>query len=153
MEVCESTVRDYNGELIPQLPTAFADDLMTYSTSHGENQAMADVISFFCMMTGLEIAPNKMVARSLNIPHQQRSDGAYLSIWTINGERAQVGIQDASEPGEQSKDLLRYLVIYVEQDLSWNGQMSIIQDKIETLVRVLGSSRASSHIKWYAMAM
>jgi hypothetical protein len=50
-------IQDTQGELRPQNPTAFADDLLTYDPDQEDVELHADVISFFCMMTGLEIPP------------------------------------------------------------------------------------------------
>jgi hypothetical protein len=142
-------IQDTQGELRPQNPTAFADDLLTYDPDQEGVQLHADVISFFCMMTWLEIAPSKMVARATNV--QSEAGHLSLNLWTINGERVQVPIEH--DPQEDSPSLLRYLGVHVEPDLSWRGQYEKLRVKTENLTRILSTSRASTSIKWYAMAM
>jgi hypothetical protein len=39
------------------MPTAFADDLLTYASTPEMQQRQATITSFFCMMTGLELKP------------------------------------------------------------------------------------------------
>ena len=142
-------IQDTLGELRPQNPTAFADDLLTYDPDIEGVQLHADVISFFCMMTGLEIAPSKMVARATNA--QAGDQDLSISLWTLDGSRAQVPIEHGQQ--EDDTSLMRYLGVYVEPDLSWRGQYDKLRVKTENLARILSTSRASTSIKWYAMAM
>jgi hypothetical protein len=101
------------------------------------------------MMTGLEIAPSKMVARATNV--QSEAGHLSLHLWTINGERVEVPIEHDQQ--EDNPSLLRYLGVHVEPDLSWRGQYEKLRVKTENLTRILSTSRASTSIKWYAMAI
>jgi hypothetical protein len=60
-------IEDNDGQLHPQMPTAFADDLLTYASTPEMQQRQGTITSFFCMMTGLELKPSKMVARAINV--------------------------------------------------------------------------------------
>jgi hypothetical protein len=111
-------IHDAQGTLRLQNPTAFADDLLTYDPDQEGVQQQANVISFFCMMTGLEIAPTKMEARATNALDPQRNQT--LNIWTLDGSRTQVPIICGQQDDDQA--LLRYLGVYVEHDISWRGQ-------------------------------
>jgi hypothetical protein len=104
-------IQDTQGKLRPQNPTAFADDLLTYDPDQEGVQLHADVIPFFCMMTGLKIAPSKMVARATNV--QSEAGHLSLNLWTINGERVQVPISSMT----RKKTTLRYSGIW---EYMWN---------------------------------
>ena len=142
-------VRDPNGWLRKQWPTAFADDLMTYAASLEMAQYQAKLVSIFCMLTGLEIAPTKMTARVIYPTEEHISNPMELKLWTLQGDEAIVPI----DTGTEDSSLLRYLGIFFEQCHSWSGQLQKLVDKVAEAVRVLTHSRASSTIKWYAVSM
>ena len=141
-------IKNAQGTLCPQEPTAFADDLLTYAATLAQCQRQAKIVSSFCMLTGLEIAPAKMTARVIYPPEKDTLKPMELRMWTITGDRVTVPIHMGSEESE----LLRYLGIHIEHAHTWNGQLSILIDKVAETVRVLTHTRASSAIKWCAIS-
>ena len=139
-------VRDAEGKLHTQWPTAFADDLMTYAATFKACQKQAWLTSGFCMLTGLEIAPSKMTARAFYVT--ETVDPMEIRMYTISGSSITIPI----DHGNVEQTLLRYLGLYIEPDHSWTGQLQKIVDKVAETVRVLTHSRASSTIKWYAIS-
>ena len=141
-------VKTMSETLCPQDPTAFADDLLTYAATlrHCREQAM--VVSSFCMLTGLEIAPVKMIARAIYPSSHDLQQPMELPLWLLNGTTVTVPVST----GTDHTDLLRYLGIYIEQEHTWNGQLSKLVDKVSETVRVLTHARASSVIKWCAIS-
>jgi hypothetical protein len=147
---------DTRGEASPQFPTAFADDLMTYASTPERMQAQADVMSVFCMMSGLEVAPAKMVTRGVNTAKGAIST---ITVLDLSGAPHVIPIDvindEPSTQMERDKEmaLMRYLGIYVEITHTWTGQYKMLQERIKAITRVLSSSRASIEVKWYAMSM
>jgi len=138
-------IRDGNGILHPQWPTAFADDLLTYAATVEMQQKQADIVSFFCMMTGLKMEPKKTIARALNAKNTETQE---VLLYQMDGTQVGRVIQDMdSGPNE----CMRYLGIYLDIDGAWTGQHQRLSDKVNAIATAIKAARASSNIKWYAM--
>ena len=145
-EASDLYIADHLGALHRQWPTAFADDLMTYAATAEMNQRQADIIGIYCMMIGLEIAPNKMIARVI---HPETTDEIeIIKLWTMAAQNVDIQISKSISQTE----LMRYLGIHLDSAGTWEGQLNKIKAKIAEAVRVLTHSRASQGVKWYAVS-
>ena len=145
-------IQDSCGQLHQQMPTAFADDLLTYAATFEMQQRQATIVSFFCMMTGLEMRidkpPIKTIARAMYADRPEEDECEMLTMFTLQGSTAQVPVNTATDGPQES---MRYLGIYVDVDGNWSGQEKKLKDKVAAINTVLSSSRASAAVRWYAM--
>ena len=144
-------IEDNEGQLHPQMPTAFADDLLTYASTPEMQQRQATITSFFCMMTGLELKPSKMVARAINVGPQEVARHQPLSLLLIDGTTGTLEIESDMD-GAQG-DAMRYLGIFIDIDNTWENQYKRVRSKVAETVRIITKARASPTIKWYALSM
>ena len=62
-------------------PHAYADDLAHIAPTLSAQQLQADLVSAFCLITGLEIASAKVEAITLNGQHLQDNETLLVHDW------------------------------------------------------------------------
>ena len=140
-ELSDIYIPDANDRLFLQYLTTFANDINAYAASPRYAQGQATTVSVFCMLVGLDIAPSKMVARGCYTDKYEYQD---ILVSTLSGEAAAIPIITDHNMQQTTYDtLLRYLGIHAELDHSWQGQHSLLHERIAQLTRILTNSRAS----------